>query len=98
MGERWNQKLAAFRAQLVARMRPIKVEPKHTIRHSGPRLMPSDWMDPEKQRFMGDQCAGCHQNQPFGVTLRAGFCGPCWMARLERRHVVNGPDDLPPAA
>jgi hypothetical protein len=98
MGERWNVRLAKLRAMLVAKARPVKVEPKHTPRHSGPRLMPSDWYDPDKQRFLGPQCEGCHQNQPYGATLHAGFCGPCWMARIERRRAVNGPDDLPPAA
>jgi hypothetical protein len=85
MGERWNQKLAAFRAQLVARMRPIKVEPKHTIRHSGPRLMPSDWWTEKGQLDVHLQCNLCHERTLPGMPpLIRGLCGPCRISLEEK--------------
>jgi hypothetical protein len=102
MGERWNQKLAAFRAQLAAKLRPIKVEPKHTPRHSGPRIMPSDrWMDAEYQKLLGPQCTadGCHQNLVKGQELVDGlWCGSCAAKYSVTRRRAMGGDDLPPAA
>ena len=99
MGERWNDKLAAFRAQLVAMMRPIKVEPKRS-RFSGPQtaVVPSDWYDPHKQQFLGPQCRGCHQNVPVGTVLDEGLCAGCKPIPLYPRTRTMGGGDLPPAA
>jgi hypothetical protein len=102
-GERWNDKLISLRKWAVEKMRPHPVKPAPGVprferRHSGPLQVPSDWMDPDRQRFLGAQCSECKQNQPLGVNLRGGLCGPCWLHRIDQRRVVNGPDDLPPAA
>ena len=98
--ERWNDRLIRLRAWAREKMRPhpIKVEPRHRI--SGPTQIPSDWYDPDKQRFMGEQCHGCHENQPYGVKLHGGkWCGACWVFRLERKQrIAGGGGDLPPAA
>lgn len=66
--------------------RPIKVVPK---RPSGPRMMPSDWYEIDRQSAVAPQCTLCHERALPGMPpLLRGLCGVC-RARLS---------DEPPAA
>ena len=81
MGERWNERLRKLREMLVAKARPVKVEPKR--RRSGP-VTPSDWWTTEGQAKVQPQCALCHERQIEGSPpLRRGLCGPCWQRTSE---------------
>jgi hypothetical protein len=86
VGERWNEKLARWRAFLVAKAQaspPIKVEPKRR-RWSDPRITPSDWYTDEGQRRLTPLCALCREPQLAGSPpLRRGLCGPCWTRTSE---------------
>jgi hypothetical protein len=68
MGERWNEKLARWRAFLVAKAQaspPIEVKPKR--RWGGPMETPSDWWSDEGQRRVAPECGQC----------RDRACGRC---------------------
>jgi hypothetical protein len=69
MGERWNEKLARWRALLVEKALcypPIEVKPKG-VRRSGPMETPSDWWTDEGQRQIAPECGQCRDRS----------CGSC---------------------
>lgn len=81
MGESggFARKFRRFCAELAAlgAEHRIKVEPRRK-RDSGPRELPSDWWERDKQAQVLAQCLICHTRMlPGSPPLARGICGPC---------------------
>ena len=76
-----NDRWAKFRALCKDIERHITDNPPRLVvpkRSSGPRLIPSDWYEYDKQASIAPQCNTCHERVLPGMPpLVRGLCGVC---------------------